>query len=254
MAEKNKKAKPPRIITEEYEKLKNDFYKATLARSERFKELKSQCSTSTIEQCKEYLDKIIENGNFDLHDLISDANDNEFWLKNQDDTHAKNRLFEKAMGGKCDSLPIPDRNDGEIKLTQITKEHNLEQVITIGRIQPENCEKYPCFEQSCTFKKMQKMLVVSYVKEGGQLGRKLFNPFIFEVENPKWFSRIKEDWDYYHKEYYKSLKENHKKPSGYMKSDTSGGRCPNHTLGIRTDSIIITKSFFQEVSEYYANI
>ena len=244
-----------RIPTNDYQYAKDVLLPIAIGRSANFQEIASKYNFSNLDVCRDFISNIVID--YDLTDIMYHSA-NGFWFASENDTHSKNRLFEKFFGGRCDGKPLPDIEDGEIKLTQIVKSHILEQVITIGTICPQNVI-YNKFEESSVYKKLSKMLVVSYYQESKQLGRKFFNPFVFEVNNEIWFSRIKEDWEYYYSEYKSNLEEYRKsvrikKASGIMKSDTNGKRCPNNTLGIRSDSIIFPKSFFKEVSEHYAGI
>ena len=205
---------------------------------------------------------------FGVHDTMWDycREADKPFLKSKNDTHGMNRKWEKWHGGAGDGKPEADFNcangeDLELKLIQVTKAHELEQVMTIGTLCPkEGGEKYrPItwdFEESCTYKKIENMVVTTYFQKGKQLGDKICNSFHFSIHDKDWYERMKEDWEHYREEWNVAVEEykrgeRKKKASGIMKSDTSGKRCPNRTLGIRSDGIIFNKQFFKEVSEYY---
>jgi len=203
--------------------------------------------------------KSIKNQNFDLFDVVVDATGE--ILKNENDTHSKNRRWEKFWGGRGDGSPEPDASWGEIKLIQIVSDHTLEQVMTIGAISKKNennkREVEENFEDSSIYRKLKQCFITTYFQEGKQKGHKISESFVFQVEDKKWFARIKEDWEYYrdeYRDYYSKFESGliKKRASGIMKSDTNGKRCPNSCLGIRSDSIIFTPKFFKGVSEYYA--
>ena len=205
-----------------------------------------------------HLIETIRDNNFDIFDIAVAANG--YIVCSESDTHGKNRSFETFLGGRGDGEPDPDCAWGEIKLSQIVSEHKLEQVMTVGRIYKTDKKTKTRtiserFEDSSTFKKLKNCLIATYFQEGKQLGHKISNVFVFNVEDELWFQRIKEDWEFYRNEYLvreKLLSEGKikRRPSGIMKSD-SGKRCPNGTLGIRSDSIIFNKKFFMEVSKHY---
>lgn len=203
--------------------------------------------------------KSIKNQNFDLFDVAVDASRG--ILKNENDTHSKNKKWEKFWGGRGDNSPEPDASWGEIKLIQIVSPHTLEQVMTIGAISKNNKnnkrEVEENFEDSSIYRKLKQCFITTYFQEGRQKGHKISESFVFQVEDDRWFTRIKEDWEYYrneYRDYYSKFEAGliKKRASGIMKSDTLGKRCPNSCLGIRSDAIIFTRKFFKEVSEYYA--
>lgn len=249
-----------RIPEKEYNYIINVATPIIAARAHSFKEFfdkfpKPDRNSSSPDELQKLVDIFngIQNSEYDIRDLMYYANG--FLVKSQDDTHVKGRAVEKALGGRCDGKPDSDFIFAELKLIQTIRTcDNLEQVLTIGAIAPgkvivEN------FEESCTYKKLKSMFVATYLREGKQLGHKINSHFVFNVKDPKFFNKIKEDYEFYVKEWKKAREEELagtkiKKASGIMKSD-NGLRCPNHTLGIRSDGIIFTKKFFKEVSNYY---
>jgi len=255
-----------RISKQEYRFLKNEETKRQ-ARQEDFKTLisslpKPDQESSNFSEAQKAVNIVVEmrDQGYDVFDAVVLSKG--FIASTDSDTHGKNRAWETFFGGRGDGSPEPDALWGEIKLSQITKEHTLEQVMTIGTLSKRNKETKERevkdnFEDSYTYKKLKKCFVTTYYQEGKQKGHKISESFVFEVENPLWYDRIKEDWEFYRDEYrqryadYKAGKIK-KRASGIMKSDTKGGRCPNGTLGIRSDSIIFNKKFFKEASEYYA--
>lgn len=209
-------------------------------------------------KAKALMEAIRDEG-FDIWDIAVQAKG--YVVKNNNDTHSKNRAFEDFLGGICNGKPEPDCSWGEIKLSQLVGAHKLEQVMTVGRIYKTDKETgersiADKFEDSSTYQKLKTCLITTYLQQGKQLGKKIQNSFVFEVENEEWFERIKEDWEFYREEfieYDRLVREGKRKKraSGIMKSDTSGNRSPNGTLGIRSDGIIFNKKFFMEVSKYY---
>lgn len=204
--------------------------------------------------------KSIRDKNFDIFDVAVYATG--LLIKNENDTHSKNRRWEQFFTG-CPSngKSAPDALWSEIKLIQIVSDHTLEQVMTIGTISKINENKKreveENFEDSSIYRKLKQCFITTYFQEGKQKGHKISESFVFQVEDSKWFERIKEDWEHYRDEYRDCYsKEKYglikRRASGIMKSDTHGKRCPNSTLGIRSDSIIFTPCFFKEVSEHYA--
>ena len=257
--------KKHRIKTKEYSFIKKEE-QIRLNRQNEFKQLTDSLmpditKDSIVEAQKAVkLVKEMKKYGYDIFDaaVLSKG----YVVTNQNDTHGKNRAWETFFGGRGDGKPTPDAPWGEIKLCQIVSEHKLEQVMTVGSLSKkdkETKERYveDKFEDSSTYDKLKRCFITTYFQDGKQKGREISESFIFEVENEAWFSRIKEDWEHYKAEYldqyskYKSG-EIKKKASGVMKSDTSGSRCPNGTLGIRSDAIIFTEQFFQEVSKHYA--
>jgi hypothetical protein len=196
---------------------------------------------------------------FDLHDIAYHVHG--YIALNDNDTHSKNRSFEKFLGGAGNGKAEPDCAWGEIKCSQVTELHKLEQVMTVGRIYKTNRKDKSRniadrFEDSSVHKKLLVLLMASYLQEGKQLGRKLLPCFVFELNKGPYYAKIKEDWEYYRDEYHKREKllaagKIKKRASGIMKSDCKGKRCPNSTLGIRSDAIIFPASFYKEVSEHY---
>lgn len=256
----------PRIRPEEYRKINEILEKETIPRSESFTSLiGSLPKADPVSSCPLEINKTIKiieelkKYNFNLFDIC--YNYQGFVSKTTSDTHSKNRAFEKFMGGKGDGKSNPDFESHELKLIQVVKNcHDVEQVLTIGKMFPGNYSENCLFEDSACYKKLKRMLVVTYKREGKQLGREIQSYFLFEIDTSPWYNQIKEDWEFYQKEY-QAAKRRHeeqlasnpkhkKKASGIMKSDM-GLRCPNGKLGIRTDGIIFTKKFFKEVSEYY---
>ena len=206
----------------------------------------------------------IKKHGFGVHDVMWDycRKADKPFLKSKNDTHGMNRKWEKWHGGAGDGKPISDftcanGESVEIKLAQVVASHKLEQIMTIGKLRPGGYEMLTKdFEDSSTYGKIENMVVTTYFQKGKQLGDKIFNSFHFSIHDTDWYERIKEDWEHYREEWNVAVEEykrgeRKKKASGIMKSDTSGKRCPNRTLGIRSDGIIFNKQFFKEVSEYY---
>ena len=252
-----------RIPKNEYQQI----LKETIIRKSRMKGFSSCIKTCEMPNAKsndpaeaykvKVLIETIRDGGYDIFDIAVAASG--CVVTNDSDTHAKNRSFEKFLGGRCDGDSKPDCEWGEIKLSQIVKDHTLEQVMTVGRIYKtdKGVRKIADnFKESSVYNKLKNCSITTYKQKGKQLGSEISKSFVFRVDDPVWFNRIKEDWEFYRNEFLERQKllaagKIKKRASGIMKSDTMGKRSPNGTLGIRSDGIIFNKEFFKEVSKYY---
>lgn len=182
---------------------------------------------------------------YNIYDVLHDFSRGAISSKN--DTHSAPRKWEKWLGGRGDGDPQPDTKHSEIKLNECDQKHELPKanpVLNIGRIQPKN-KNYNSFEESSCYKKMKRMWVTTHSNNYS----KIEGSFVFEVEDKLWFVRVKEDYEFYLMEYKKRLL------SGERSSNSSivpsSLKSPNETLCVRSDSIMITKEFFREISEHY---
>lgn len=181
-----------------------------------------------------------------IYDVLNDYGKEA--ISSSDDTHSAPRKWEKWLGGRGDGDPKPDTKHSEIKLNEVDKKHELparNPVLNIGAIQPKKVADYECFEESSCYKKMKNMWITTHSNDY----QKIEGTFVFKVDNPLWFDRIKEDYEFYH-ELYTSRRD-----AGIRSSNSSvvssKTKSPNGTLQVRSDAIMLTKDFFREVSKYY---
>lgn len=176
------------------------------------------------------------------------------------DTHYRGRVFEQALNGSFDGKSEPDLGYAELKMIETSKKHTLTQVMTCGVIYEAinkakgEYQQVWDYEDSKFFTKMQSAILVSYLKVGQQLGFDVNNVIHFSVQDPRWALELKEDWISIRNEFDEAIAEykagtRKRKAAGICKSDTSGNRRPNGYLGIRSDSIVITRKFFELVSK-----
>lgn len=201
-------------------------------------------SISETEKGVSLVKEMIERG-YNIFDVLNDFNKGAISSKN--DTHSAPRKWEKWLGGRGDGDPSPDTLHSEIKLNEVDKKYELPKrnpVLNIGKVQPKNCN-YKSFEESSCYTKMKTMWVTTHSNNYS----KIEESFIFEVDNPQWYDRVKEDYETYLKEYQRRLKTGERSSNSSRVPSTFP--CPNGTLCMRSDSIMITKDFFREVSKYY---
>ena len=190
--------------------------------------------------------KEMRDNNYGLVDIVMDYASGRA-LSSTNDTHGFNRKFEKWFGGRGDGKPEPDTKSGEIKLNEVDEQHKLPKknpVLNIGKIEPKG-SNYDHFEESSVFRKMKDMSITTYSREDYSF----VDSFVFEVENPVWFSRVKEDYEFYLGLYHNCLRSGNR--SSKSSAVSSRIKSPNRTLQVRTDSIMITSNFFEEISRYY---
>ena len=181
-----------------------------------------------------------------IYDVLNDYGKGAITSSN--DTHSAPRKWEKWLGGRGDGDPSPDTKHSEIKLNEVDEKHELPSrnpVLNIGAIQPSRAKDYKSFKESSCYKKMKNMWVTTYSDNY----QKIEGSFVFKVDNPLWFDRIKEDYDFFHKLY------TERRDAGLRSSNSSivpsKTKSPNGTLQVRSDSIMLTKEFFREVSKHY---
>ena len=169
-------------------------------------------------------------------------------IASSNDTHSAPRKWEKWLGGRGDGDPNPDTKHGEIKLNAVDEKHVLparNPALNIGRIQPKRVDDYKRFEDSSCYKKMQNMWVTTYSDNY----RKIEGTFIFKVDDPLWFNRVKEDYEFFLNLYIKRRDMGIRSSNSSIVPSTTSS--PNGTLQVRSDSIMLTKDFFKEVSKHY---
>ncbi len=192
----------------------------------------------------ELVNNMIKEG-FNVFDVLDDFKKGAITSKN--DTHSAPRKFEKWLGGRGDGDPKPDTKHSEIKLNEVDEKHELPRrnpVLNIGKIQPKN-SNYKNFEDSSCYKKMERMWVTTHSNNYS----KIEGSFVFEVDNSLWFDRVKEDYEFYLKEFKRRLKTGERSSNSSRVPSTF--KSPNNTLSVRSDSIMITESFFREISKHY---
>ena len=241
----------PRIKEPELKVIKEQMIKAS-TRSNSFSALKNRIgipdpeSTDRIstEQCNSLVREMI-NRNYNIFDILHDCGRGA--ISSKDDTHKKGREFEKFLGGRGDGDPSPDTAHAEIKLTKVDEKHMLpakNPVLNIGTIQPRG-KKYKTYEESSCYKKQERVLVSSY----SGYGEKFEGTFIFEGDNPLWLSRLKEDYEAILSKHNQSVKLGIKSSKSSIVSSTF--KTPNGCLCVRSNSVMWTKEFFEEVSKHY---
>jgi hypothetical protein len=169
-------------------------------------------------------------------------------ISSKNDTHSVPRKWELFFGGRGDNKPSPDTKHCEIKFNEAEEKHVLPSdnpVLNIGAIQPKKAKDYKTFEESSVFKKMENMWITTHSNDY----QKIEGTFVFRVDNPLWFDRVKEDFEFY-------LKLHHKRRDAGLRSSKSsiisyGVKSPNGTLVVRSNSIMMTGPFFKEASEHY---
>ena len=183
---------------------------------------------------------------YNIYDVLNDYGRGA--ISSSNDTHSAPRKWEKWLGGRGDGDPSPDTKHSEIKLNEVDEKHELpakNPVLNIGAIQPSRASDYNSFEESSCYKKMKNMWVTTYSDNY----QKIQGSFVFKVDDPLWFSRVKEDYEFFLK-LYKERRDAglRSSKSSIVPSTTSS---PNGTLQVRSDSIMLSKSFFREVSKHY---
>jgi hypothetical protein len=182
---------------------------------------------------------------FNHYDVMNNYGKGAATSKN--DTHSASRKWEKWLGGRGDGDPSPDLPSCEIKYTAVDERHLLTKanpVFNVGAIQPRHV-RYTRFEDSSCYKKMENMSITSYDAKTHEL----VDSFVFRVDNPKWFKRAKEDYEFYLNELNSRIKLGIRSSASSIIS--SALKSPNGCLQVRSDSIMFSKKFFKEVSEYY---
>jgi len=190
------------------------------------------------------VNNMIEDG-FNIYDMLNDFNKGAISSKN--DTHSAPRKWEKWLGGRGDGDPSPDTLHSEIKLNEVDEKHELPKrnpVLNIGRIQPKG-KNYKTFEESSCYEKMKRAWITTHSNNYS----KLEGSFVFEVDNPLWRDAVKEDYETYLKEYQRRQITGERSSNSSCVPSTFP--CPNGTLCVRSDSIMMTKDFFREVSKHY---
>ena len=178
------------------------------------------------------------------------------------DTHYRGRVMESVLNGSFDGKSDPDFRYCELKLIETVGFHKLAQVLTVGAIfnaiNKANGDYIVVedYYKSNFYKKVKQALIMSYRKEGMQLGMTPDNIMPFTATEPIWADKLKEDWESVRDEMKQAITEykagtRKRKASGICKSDTNGTRRPNGYLGIRSDCVIITPAFFEIISKHY---
>lgn len=178
------------------------------------------------------------------------------------DTHYRGRVMERVLNGSFNGESKPDFAYGDLKLIETRGEHKVAQVLTVGAIfnaidkAKGDYLVVDDYYKSNFYKKVKQALIMSYRKEGMQLGMTPDNIMPFTATEPIWADKLKEDWESVRDEMKQAITEykagtRKRKASGICKSDTNGTRRPNGYLGIRSDCVIITPTFFEIISKHY---
>ena len=133
-------------------------------------------------------------------------------------------------------------------MNEVHEKHELPHnnpVLNIGAIQPKRAPDYDSFEDSSCYKKMQNMWVTTHYDNYS----KIAGTFVFKIDNPLWFDRVKEDYEFFLKTYKNRRDAGLRSSKSSIVSSTLSS--PNGTLQVRSDAIMMSKQFFREVSKYY---
>lgn len=173
---------------------------------------------------------------------------------NDNDTHYRGRVLEAVLGGSFNGKPTSDFGYAELKLIETKDPNTLIQVMTAGAIFSKERGEYIIvdrFEDSNFYKKMKRTIMVTYKKVGRQMGFCVNGAFLFEVQDQRWFDKLKEDWDCIRDAMIKAIND---EALGHIKRKKSGIlssrlKTPNGYLGVRSDSVTISPKFFAIISK-----
>jgi hypothetical protein len=248
-----------RISAVELQKL-GDFEKESLSRAKEYQDFKKSSNIPDKNDpagcgiAVQYLKELFFEKKFNLFDVVT--GERGFLLASENDTHYRGRVFESALNGLSTGSSKSDFAYAELKLIETKPQDStkLDQFMTCGVIFSKSKGTYEVVDdyyESNFFKKLNTTIVVSYFKEGKQLGRIVNNVVVLDLNDAKWSQRLKEDWESIRDEMKLAIAEYERtgirKTSGICKSDTSGARRPHGLLGIRSDSVGITSKFFTEL-------
>lgn len=172
----------------------------------------------------------------------------------QSDTHFRGRDLERILGGSFDGKPQADFGYAELKLTEVNEKDNLVQLVRAGTIFTKSKGEYnivSSYEDSCFFKKMQSVILCSYEKVGKQLGFEMKTVNHFSVNDPRWKSELKEDWESIAAAMTQAIADEKagkiiRKASGIL---SSTHKTPNGLLSVRSDGVMLTNKFFRMITE-----
>ena len=224
---------------------------------------KTDSSYNALIDASNVLKKVFFEKKFNILDAV--VAERGYGPSTPDDTHYRGRVLESVLNGSFTGESAPDFAYGDLKLIETKDLHKITQVMTVGAIfnaQDKSKGEYYIVEdyrQSNFYKKVKQCLIMSYLKEGKQLGMTPNNVIPFTADNEIWAKELQEDWESIRDEMKVAIQEyqagkRKRKPSGISKSDTNGKRRPNGYLGIRSDCVIFTPKFFELVSKYYFSV
>jgi hypothetical protein len=228
-----------RIPEHEYNQLIGPCRDIALARKGDFvalTELYEHNANISLEAIPRFLAEMNHEG-FDLHDILFNQSEHLNGWKNANDTHTKNRVFEKFFGGGCNGKAEKDTLAGEIKITQMTNYNTLEQGITVGKIEIGGKVDLNIYH-SHFYNKMKNICFTGYLQEGRQLGRKFLTSFIVDFDELSFKDKIIEDYMYFI-----TTKDFKHSCTGKKR------RGPNRLLGIRSEAFFIESDLFKMLRE-----
>jgi hypothetical protein len=254
--------KSSRIPEKEYKKLL-EMVTVSKSKSEKYKALKSKLnipeitnpSIQSLNDAALVLKELFFDNEFNILDAI--VAETGHGPSSDNDTHYRGRVLERVLNGTFTGESAPDFAYGDLKLIETKNLHKITQVMTVGTIFNKSNREYKIVEdyyQSNFYKKVKQCLIMSYLKEGKQLGMTPNNIITFNIDDEEWANKLKEDWESIRDQMKEAITEynsgkRQKKASGICKSDTSGTGRPNGYLGIRSDSIVFTAKFFELISK-----
>jgi hypothetical protein len=221
----------------------------------------NDASLAAARQAKRVLEEIFITNGFSLIDAI--VSERGYGPISDSDTHFRGRALESVLNGSFNGLSEPDYRYGDLKLIETRRDHVLTQVLTIGAIfaaTDKSTGDYVIeqdYLKSKFYTKVRQAIIVAYRKQSKQLGIRVEQVIVFEVDNPLWARELQADWESIRDEMIKSINEfragkRARRASGICKSDTSGKRRPNGYLGIRSDGVVFTARFYELMARHYA--
>jgi hypothetical protein len=221
----------------------------------------ADASLTAAREARAHLHRIFIQHQFNLLDVI--VAERGHGPVSDSDTHFRGRALELALNGTFNGLSEPDYKYGDLKLIEIVRDYVLAQVMTCGVIfAAEDKETGVYIEEqdyfrSNFYKKMRQAIILGYQKRSRQLGVEVRHVILFQADDPLWAEELKADWLSIRDEMTVAIAEFRagkriRRSSGICRSDTSGKRRPNGYLGIRSDSVVFTKKFFELMARHYA--
>jgi len=218
-------------------------------------------SLAAAYQAKQALEAIFIRNQFNLIDAV--VSERGYGPVSDSDTHFRGRALESVLNGSFNGLSEPDYRYGDLKLIETKRDYVLTQVLTIGAIfaaTDKSTGDYviePDYLKSKFYNKVRQAIIVAYRKQSKQLGVRVEQVIVFEVDNPLWARQLQADWESIRNEMIASINEfkagkRKRRASGICRSDTSGKRRPNGYLGIRSDGVVFTAKFYELMARHYA--
>lgn len=218
-------------------------------------------SLAAAQQAAHVLREIFVHNGFSLIDAI--VAERGYGPTSDSDTHFRGRALESVLNGSFNGLSEPDYGYGDLKLIETRADHVLTQVLTVGAIfaaRDKSTGDYVIetdYLKSNFYKKVQQAIIVAYRKQSKQLGVRVDQVLVFQADNPLWARQLQEDWESIRDEMTQAIEEfragkRTRRASGICRSDTAGKRRPHGYLGIRSDSVIFTRQFYELMSRHYA--